>query len=124
MLRATTAFALRIEPTAMVREKAVTDGRPETIDLRFKHIAAKVLTFIPPAVDCEPPPIHIRNITTINVAGRNPAGFTEEKPALLGVAELNTDWVIFQRGSSLQAYCYTRAQKMPCCQMRTTARKW
>ena len=91
---ATTAFARRIEPMAMERLNAVTYSRPVTIDLRLSHIAAMVLTLIPPAVDWDPPPIHIRNKMNKIVTSRKPAGLSDEKPALRGVTELNMDCTI------------------------------
>lgn len=57
--RVITAFARRTECMAMLRLKAFTPFRPVTIDLRFNKRTPKVLTFIPPAIDCEAPPIHI-----------------------------------------------------------------
>ncbi len=92
---ATTALARRMESVAMVRWKAVTRGEPVTMARRLSHIAARVLTFIPPPVDCEPPPAHMRKSIMTSVTLRKPSGLTELNPALRGTAELNTDWVIF-----------------------------
>ncbi len=87
----TTAFALLIEPIAIVRLNAVTLSLPRTIALRFMRTAARVLTFMPPAVDWEAPPTHMRKSTKIKVTLRNPAGLTDTNPELRGVVELNID---------------------------------
>ena len=56
-------------------------------------MAANVFTFIPPPVDCDAPPIHIRKRTMRRVTFMKRAGLSDTNPALRGVAELNTDWV-------------------------------
>ena len=58
---------------------------------RFNIIVANVLTFIPPAVDWDAPPIHIRNRNISMVTFRNETGLTDEKPEERGTEELNHD---------------------------------
>lgn len=92
---ATTAFARLIEPTDTVRPNAVTLSLPVIIALKLSNIAANVLTFIPPAVDCDAPPIHISIIIIRIVILVNDTGFNEVNPELRGTNELNTDCMIF-----------------------------
>lgn len=88
---AITAPARLIDSWEIVRLNAVTLSLPNIIALRLTSIAPNVFTFIPPAVDCDAPPIHIRNIMKIRVPFRNEAGLTDTKPELLGVVELKID---------------------------------
>ena len=91
MERVTTALARRIENTDMFLRKALILVRPVIMALRLSKMAAKVLTLIPPAVLWDAPPIHISMRITTIVTLRNPAGLTDENPALRGTALLNTD---------------------------------
>ena len=90
----TVYLARLIEPMAIVRSNAITRSLPFTMAFRFRRTAARVLTFIPPAVDCEDPPTHIRKSTNIRVTFRNPAGFTDMNPELRGVVALKMDCAI------------------------------
>ena len=83
-----TALARLIDITDRVRPKTVIYFLFVTIDLRLSSIAANVFTLIPPAVDCDAPPIHIKNIINRSVAGRNDTGLTDANPELLGIDEL------------------------------------
>ena len=59
-----------------------------------KVYLAKVFTFMPPAVDCDPPPTHIRKTNIISVTFIIDAGLTEAKPDDRGTNELKTDCTI------------------------------
>lgn len=80
-----------------MRLKDVASFCPNIIERRFMSDAQSVLTLIPPAVDCDEPPIHMRNSVNIRVTFKNDAGFTETKPELRGVVALKMDWNIWSR---------------------------
>ena len=58
-------------------------------------MAANVFTLMPPAVDWEPPPIHISTTNISNVMFSIDAGLTDEKPDERGTQALNTDCTTF-----------------------------
>ena len=89
---AITALALLIDADDMVRLQTTTLFLPSMVARRFSSDAATVLTLIPPAGDCEAPPIHI-SITTISiVTGENMVGLRDVNPELRGQVALNIDW--------------------------------
>ena len=80
--------------------------------LRFKNRTATVLTFTPPAMDWEDPPIHIKRQTRRIVEGWKSAGLTEAKPVVLGRIALNNDWTIFvKKLMSLSVPSYSKIRK-------------
>ena len=86
-----TALARRIDVMAIVRPNAVTPFCPHSIDLRLSIIAAKVLIFMPPPIDCDEQPIHISTIAIKKVIPSHCDGPAVEKPAVLTVAEQKID---------------------------------
>ena len=62
----------------------------------FRHATARVFTLMPPAVDCDAPPTHIRNIYTSAEWVQNVVRSMLMKPAVLGLAELKNACVTFQ----------------------------
>ena len=80
--------------------------------LRFKNRTATVLTFTPPAMDWEDPPIHIKRQPRKIVEGWKSAGLTEAKPVVLGRIALNNDWTIFvKKLMSLSVPSYSKIRK-------------
>lgn len=73
---------------------SVTDVFPRITEKKLEMATAKVLTFIPPAVDWEPPPIHIKTEYTMIVSNEKLVRSTLLKPAVLGVTELKKDCTI------------------------------
>ena len=88
---AITALALLIDADDMVRLQVTTLFLPRIVARRLSRDVATVLTLMPPAVDCDAPPIHISIIIISIVTGENPKGFSDMKPELRGQVALKTD---------------------------------
>lgn len=86
-----TALARRTDERAIDRPKTDTPFCPQTIDLRFSIITAKVLILIPPPIDCDEHPIHISIIAIRNVTPSQSPGAEVAKPAVRTVAEQKID---------------------------------
>ena len=54
-----------------------------------------VFTFIPPPIDCDEHPTHMRNIMIRNIVCDSDDNDSDENPAVRGVAELKKDCTIF-----------------------------
>jgi hypothetical protein len=72
--RVTTALARLTDGVAIFLLKAVMPCFCSIIERRLRNITPIVLTFTPPAIDCDDPPIHIctnmsRRVTFVNSAG-------------------------------------------------------
>lgn len=80
----TVALERRIESCDSSRPNTSTRSVPRNTATRFSTTTAKAFTLIPPAVDCEPPPTHIRNRYISNVCTPKPAKSTLVKPAVRG----------------------------------------
>ena len=74
--------------SVIVRLNIVTLFSSRTVDINDAKATPIVFTLIPPAVDCDAPPIHISIIYSISVSSEKWLILTLLKPAVRGVAAL------------------------------------
>ena len=91
----TTTNVLRIELYVISRLNSVVECSPLISDFNEARATTNVFTLIPPAVDCEPPPIHISTKYRMIATLEKSLSATLLKPAVRGATALNRDCTIF-----------------------------
>ena len=85
------ASARRTDSGEISRLNIVTASRPRITAIKFAIATAIVLTLMPPAVDCDAPPIHIKMVYAISERSERDARLILLKPAVRGATALKME---------------------------------